>query len=181
MATLSASRRARQAGFTLVELLVSLLLLLLVFLLAGRLLVESGRIFAAAGRELRAPDDELALRALRADLRGGVPSGSWGADWSSEPLVLLEGARAVAWATDGERLFRAEASDAGEPPVQRAQLDGVIAFRWRVPVPGLFEVEIVRRRPEHAPLARVLSAGWRRRGETLETASLTIAARRSWW
>ena len=69
----------------------------------------------------------------------------------------------------------------GEPAVARIQLDRVVALRWRVPFPGLIDVELVRFRGERAPLARVLSAEWRRRGETLEATTFSVAARRSWW
>lgn len=181
MASVTAARPPREAGFSLLELIVSLLLLLLIFALAAQLLVESARIHASAARELRTTEDQFALRTLRADLRSGVPAGAWSDQWTSEPLVLREGARAIAWAADSERLIRAEAHEEDATPVERVQLDGVLAFRWRVPVPGLFDIEIVRRRPEHAPLARILSAEWRRQGETLEVATLSIAARRSWW
>lgn len=181
MATVTTPRRSGAAGFSLIELVVAMLLLLLVLALAGQLLVESGRIFSAAARELRSDDDDLALRWLRADLKGALPVEIWNPEWSSEPLVLLDGGRALAWAADEGRLLRAEAAEAGAAPTERVLLEGVVAFRWRVPTLGLIEVEIVRRRAEHAPLARVMSAEWRRRGETLEAASLSIASRRSWW
>jgi prepilin-type N-terminal cleavage/methylation domain-containing protein len=181
VATVTTTRRSGAAGFSLIELVVAMFLLLLVLALAGQLLVESGRIFSAAARELRSPEDDLALRWLRTDLKSGVPVEIFNPEWSSEPLVLLEDGRALAWAAEGERLLRAEAPEAGAPPTERILLEDVIAFRWRVPTLGLIEVEIVRRRPEHAPLARVMSAEWRRRGETLEAASLSIASRRSWW
>lgn len=180
MAPVSRTRPRAESGFSLIELLVALLLLLLIFALAGQLLVESGRIHAAVARDLRSVDDDLALRLLRADLRAGVPVSEWPVLWSSEPLVLRDGERAIAWAVDNERLIRAEAQE-DAPLAERVQLDGVLALRWRVPFPGLVDVEIVRRRPERAPLARALSAEWRRQGETLESASLSIAARRSWW
>ncbi len=181
MAAVTARPRRGAAGFSLIELVVAMLLLLLVLALAGQLLVESGRIFSASARELRTVDDDLALRWLRTDLRGGVPAEIWSPDWSSEPLVLFEGERALAWAADDGRLLRAEAPASGAPPAERVLLEDVVAFRWRVPVPGLIEIEIVRRRAEHAPLTRVMSAEWRRRGTTLEAATLSIAARRSWW
>lgn len=170
-----------ELGFSLVELLVAMLLLSLLLAIAAPLLVESGRIFASAGRALTAVDDAAPLRQLRADLRGAVPVGAWSPDWTSEPLVLRDGERAIAWAAEEERLSRAEVPEPGAEPAERVQLDGVVAFRWRVPLPGVVEVELVRRRPERAPLARVLSAQWRPRGETLEGALLTVAARRAWW
>jgi len=181
VAAVKGARPGSAAGFTLVELAISLLLLMLIFALSAQLLVETARIHAAAARELRATEDDFALRTLRADLRSGVPAGAWSELWTSDPLVLRDGERAIAWAADAERLIRAEAREDEATPVERVELDGVLGFRWRVPLPGLIEVEIVRRRPERAPLARVLSAQWRRQGETLEVASLSIAARRSWW
>ena len=182
MATLSRTRaRSRtEAGFSLVELLIALLLLVWILALAGQLLVESGRIHASVARELRETDDRFTLRLLRADLRSGVPAGASSAPWTSEPLALRDGDRAIAWGVEDGRLVRALAQG-GEPAVARVQLDRVVALRWRVPFPGLIDVELVRFRGERAPLARVLSAEWRRRGETLEVATLSVAARRSWW
>jgi len=170
-----------ELGFSLVELLVAMLLLSLLLAIAAPLLVEAGRIFASAGRALTAADDAAPLRQLRADLRGAVPAGAWSPDWTSEPLVLRAGERTIAWAAEASRLARAEVAEPGAEPAERVQLDGVVSFRWRVPFPGLVEVELVRRRPERAPLARVLSAQWQPRGETLEAALLTVAARRVWW
>ena len=50
-----------ESGVTLVELVVSMLVLTVALLIANGLLLEAVRIFSASGRELREPASELAL------------------------------------------------------------------------------------------------------------------------
>jgi prepilin-type N-terminal cleavage/methylation domain-containing protein len=65
-------RRRRQAGFTLVETLVALVLLVLVLAIAAQLLGETQQMLVDASRELRDPAAALVATRLRADVLGAT-------------------------------------------------------------------------------------------------------------
>ena len=93
-----------ESGVTLVELVVSMLVLTVALLIANGLLIEAVRIFSASGRELREPASELALRLLREDVRASspLPAGSGGPG----PLNCRRADRTDRWELVGDRLMR---------------------------------------------------------------------------
>jgi prepilin-type N-terminal cleavage/methylation domain-containing protein len=115
----------RQAGFTLVELMVSLVLLLLGLALAAQILMESAQLFAeAAGEQTDAPIP-LAIARLRGDV---LASSSFQVATGEEGLLLvLEGhpAGTVFYERVGEELRRGVLDAAGDPGETTAVLRGV--------------------------------------------------------
>jgi len=174
----ASSRGRAQSGFTLLELAISTLLLALVLAIAHGLLVESARILRASAERALRPEARLALRQLRRDVRSAPPR-STGGLWLSSPLDLALPEGLGRWErSDGalvRRLLARDGTDLGARPV----LDEVVAFRWRTTVPGLVEVEIVRRAPVGAPELRASTALWAREGETLERTLVVVSSRQA--
>lgn len=174
------SRQRSDAGFSLVELLVSMLVMLLVLMVTNGLLVESLRIFSNSGRELREPGTELALRLLREDLHASapLPAGIGG------PLLPVHFAldcrrpeRTDAWEMDGSRLVRRTYDLDGVLLGTRPMLDNMVTFEWWTPAPGLVELRLIRRKPAGASALRVATAAWKSVGESLEAAQVIAASR----
>jgi type II secretory pathway pseudopilin PulG len=163
-------RPRRGAGFTLVELAISLLVAGLVLGLAAQLLGEAQLAFVTVAREQRAPAAHLAAHWLRRDLRAArslAPGASWVA--SDGPLWLLRGEGWVCYELRGGALVRTAYDLGNLPGAARPILDGVASWSWRRPAAGLVEVTILHREP----LARLL----RVRADLARPASETRALR----
>jgi prepilin-type N-terminal cleavage/methylation domain-containing protein len=167
------ARRAR--GFTLVEVVVTLFVLAVALMIASGLLLESVRIFASSGRELREPPAELTLRLLREDVRASAPlfPGEGGAG----PLDCRRAERTDRWELVGDRLVRRGIGPLDEDLGARPMLDKVQGFAWSVPVPGLVEIRIVRRKPSGASAITSPTSAWRPISETVEVATLVAGSR----
>jgi prepilin-type N-terminal cleavage/methylation domain-containing protein len=156
-----AARRAC-AGFTLVEVVVTLGVLSIALGLAGRLLIESQLGLVRAATELANPMPRYALELLRLDLMQaeGVPMVM--PVWRSSPLELTfpAGAPRVRWELSEEGdVERILLDDAGRAIVRHVALRGVANWRWRpVPTaPRLVDVELTYRARDtsRVPLADV--------------------------
>lgn len=130
-----------EAGFSLVEMLVTLAVVAVALALAAGILVETHRMLAQAGLELRSPAPEAALDLLRAELQGaaGVSGGPVGGlGWTRDRLVLTRpDGVLVVYERDGVRLVRR----AGEG--ERTAVPGLVSWRWRRGAPRLVTVEVV--------------------------------------
>ncbi len=169
--------RRAERGFSLLELMIAVALMIVALALANELLIESQRRLAIGARAQLEPDDSLALRLLRDDLRAAAPIAGW-----SGPLDCRRPELTARWELTGEtlqrRTFDLDDVDRGA----RAMLDRVVAFRWRsIASPsssgGGVEVEIVRRRLEPGIALRAGSARWHQIAETLETTRVVAASR----
>lgn len=165
----------RESGFSLVELLVSTLVLLLVLLVTNGLLAESLRIFSNSGRELREPGTELALRLLRDDLHASrpLPAGSGG----HLGLPCHRPDRIEVWEMDENRLVRRTYDPTWNLLGTRPMLDGMIEFSWTTPGEGLVAVHLTRRKPAGASALRVATAAWKSVGDELEQAEVVAGSR----
>lgn len=166
-----------ERGFTLVEVAVATLLFLLVLLVTNGLLVESLRIFSLAGRELRQPNELLALRQLREDLHAALPPGPPDPIATSQPLVARQADAIAVWQLVDERLERRLWSLDGTDLGARPMLDGMISCRWRVIAPGLTQVDLVRRRPRPGRALGATTSAWRPHGQSLELATVLAGSR----
>jgi len=177
------NRTRGDSGFSLIELLVSMLVFLVVLLVTNGLLVESLRIFSNSGRELREPGTELALRLLREDLHASVPLAA-GIGSEDEPMNLgldcRRPDRTETWEMEGVRLVRRTYDPDGLLLGTRPMLDGMVSFEWWTPAPGLVQVRLVRRKPAGASALRVATAAWKSVGETLEAAEIAAGSRITW-
>lgn len=167
-------QRTREQGFTLVEVAIATLVFLLVLLVTNGLLIESLRRFSLSGRELREPQELLALRLLREDLHAAatpIPS------LPSDPLIARQADGFAVWQVVDHRLERRLYALDGSDLGRRPMLDEMVSFRWQVTAPGLTEIVLVRRRPLEGSGWRAATAAWRPLGETLEQAKVVVATR----
>jgi len=169
------NRQRSDAGFTLVDLLVSMVVMLLVLMVTNGLLVESLRIFSNSGRELREPGAELALRLLREDLHASAPLTPGISSHLGLPCRRPE--RKDVWEMDGNRLVR-RTYDLDENLLgTRPMLDGMITFEWSTDLNGTVHVVLTRRKPAGASALRVATAAWKSVGDTLERVEVVATSR----
>jgi prepilin-type N-terminal cleavage/methylation domain-containing protein len=170
------SARAKgEAGFTLIEIMVSMLVFLVVLMVTNGLLVESLRIFSNSGRELREPGTELSLRLLREDLHASAPIDAGASTHLGLPCRRPD--RTELWEMDGNRLVRRTLAPDGDLLGTRPMLDGMIEFEWWSLVDGTVHVQLTRRKPAGASALRVATAAWRSVGDTLEVAHVVAGSR----
>jgi prepilin-type N-terminal cleavage/methylation domain-containing protein len=175
---------SRQAGYSLVELLVALALLGVVVVVASGLFVELARLDAALARTARAPLLEPALARLRNDIQSAAAAGASPA-WSSAPLVLLleDGSR-LRYRVEAGLLERHAAAGAGRPWRPAGRAVAVAGWRWRAASPRVLVVEIeawsVRRAGEPAPAVRAAALSDATVRELLWIALRGGGGRRAW-
>jgi prepilin-type N-terminal cleavage/methylation domain-containing protein len=167
--------RRPDSGFTLVELLVSLLLVLLALALAAQILVESSQMLAdAAAEQLEAPLP-LATARLRSDILGAASF----TVLDGGDRLLLEGhpAGTVLYERAGDELRRIVLDAGGEPLGESVLLRGVAAWRCQGSGSRLVAVTIrYRRRAIRPSPLQTLPAHGRPGGEE-RTETLLLAPR----
>lgn len=115
------------AGFTVVELLISMALIVLALALAAQLLLESQRTFALAGRASLEPRAGQAVAWLTAD----VHAASWARSAADGALLLTghpEGT--MRWERQGETVWRTVIGADGKVRSRRPILERVIVWSW---------------------------------------------------
>jgi prepilin-type N-terminal cleavage/methylation domain-containing protein len=138
----------RQAGYTLLEMVVTLAVVAAALYLAAGMLREAHLLAAAAGRQLQDPlAGQLASR-LRADVQGARAVASpalprLAAPWSAAPLCLSEARNSglLCWQAVGGELQRRVVGEAGER-AEETWLRSLVEWRWRQPSPGLLDLEV---------------------------------------
>jgi len=117
----------RESGMSLVELLVSLALLSVVFLAAGPLIVQSIRVFGAAGRSLMDPDAVVAGAWLRQDVHSAYSVGT-GPD--NRMMLLMPEGKHVSYEQSGSSLVRRVYSAKGEVLSRQKIVPKIIGWGW---------------------------------------------------
>jgi prepilin-type N-terminal cleavage/methylation domain-containing protein len=141
------SRPTAQAGFTLVELLVALVVTMLALALAAQVLMESAQMLADAAAEQTDAPMPLVLARLRGDVRAAgrfrLLPGTGG-----EPALLLEGhpAGLVLYEKVGDELRRTVLDAAFQPRGSAPALRGVTGWSCSSIGPGLLVVSLSHRR-----------------------------------
>ncbi|HYN22698.1 MAG TPA: prepilin-type N-terminal cleavage/methylation domain-containing protein [Thermoanaerobaculia bacterium] len=131
-----------QAGFTLVELLVSLVITMLALALAAQVLMESSQMLVDAAAEQADSAMPLVVARLRGDVRAAASFHVVG------PALLLEGhpAGTVVYERAGEELRRTVLDGTGQILGSAPALRGVTGWSC-IPVgPGLLAVTLAHRR-----------------------------------
>lgn len=152
------------AGFTVLEMLVSFVVLAVAMTIASSLLLESQRRLAHSARRALEPTAAIALDQIRADVRAsrGILASDF--EWTWDPLVLSgHPAGTVRYEKRGAELVRRIFDRYGTPQGSgRVILLEVTVWRWRLdrtaPLP-LAEIELGHR--ETPPLGRLAAGGQR--------------------
>jgi prepilin-type N-terminal cleavage/methylation domain-containing protein len=185
---LAASRRTgRQTGFTLIEMVVSLLVVSLVLALGLQVLLETQFLFMKADQELGRPMPQLFARLLRRDAQGAAGIFAPQPTWTVQPLVLEEpdGTR-VRYQRDGGDINRQLFNESNVLINTRTLMQNVDSWQWRRLAPGLVEIQIaylIPRAPTSsiAPgLARLREGGVEPEILTLRFALRARPGRRTW-
>ena len=152
----------REAGFTLVETLISLLLLVLVVEIAAQLLGETQQMLVSSGREALDPAAALVATRLRADVLGA--SGAVAAlnpDLSCAYLELVGNPPGpIFYQLTAGALVRTVAAAGGAPPRSAVLLRGAISFHCATsslggPTVVLLDYRYRRSRTRRSPLPLV--------------------------
>ncbi len=120
-------RTRRTAGWTLLELIVTISLLTMALLLSGPLLHESLRHVVLEEQRALETQATLALRQLRAD----VTAARGVSEVPEEKLILsLPGQRQITYRLQGDELRRRLDNDQASGSGERTVLSDVSTFRW---------------------------------------------------
>ncbi len=163
-------------GFSVLELLISFVILLIATMIAGRLLLEAQARMSHSARQALEPVADIALKLIRADVRSAGRVPILDHEWSWEPLVLLgHPAGTVTYErTDGDLVRTVDAGDGSEPG-ERVVMRSVSIWRWRLapdaPLP-LVEIELGRR---EIPRFTLLAAAGQREAPIPVTRSHLLA------
>jgi len=148
--------RSGQAGFTLIELSISLALLLLALAIAAQLLMETAQLFAdASGESLDAPVP-LVLARIRSDVQGSVGAYPVVDEDGSLARVVIQGIdRQIVYGKAGGDLYRTV--ELGDGSLKQTTLlwQGITGWSCRQIDPkGLIELAVSyrRRTVPHTPL-----------------------------
>ncbi len=176
MTATGAARRKGAAGFSVLELLVSFVVLAIAMTLASELMLESQARLAHAARQAMDPVADLTLKQIRADVRASTQVAASDHEWNWTPLILTgHPVGAVQYEKIGTDLVRKIAGTAAAPGGQRVVMQHVRVWRWRVsqgvPLP-LIEIELAHR---VTPRLGLLSAAGRREAPILESRSHRVA------
>ena len=139
-----------QSGFTLIETVVSLLLVALVLTLGVRLLRESQLVFLDIQAVAVEPNARLVEAILRADIHGaravrrqlGSPQDIDG--WTTGPLLLdSDDSRGISYRREAGQLVRSVASDLDGESGRRTVLKRVSGWQWRQLPGGVVEIRLL--------------------------------------
>jgi len=167
--------RPRTKGFSLIELVVTLLLVGLILLMAVQLLIEVETTFVQWRRTLPDPVPQFAIQLLRSDIQrsratGGMPGNG--------PLALRQpDGSTIGYDNHFGRLVRTVIAADGTLQGERTLMRGVDLWSWNEAL-GLVEVQIAYRRHRDPGSRRRGGVGaLRSPGPTLETLTLRFTQR----
>ena len=141
-------RPYKEAGFTLIEICISMALLLVALLLAAQILMETSQLFAeTSGEALDAPVP-LVIARIRADVLGSTGTFPILDEDGTLNAVAVQGlGRQIFYQKIGDALFRRVVPLNGDPPEKPVLLwRGVTGWRCRVHGGNLVELEVTYRR-----------------------------------
>lgn len=140
-----------QAGFTLLEAVVSLFLVAIVMALAAGLIGDARRMVNASGRDATDPMPRYAIVTLHHDLAAArtVSTPLLPGFWVSDPLEIYSAEPGLARIhRSGDELIRTRLDPSGAVIHRRILLRGVTGWRWRKIGSNLVDVELRYRRTQ---------------------------------
>lgn len=146
-------RAGDEAGFTLIEVVVSFLVLSLVLVITSQVLMESHRQQARIARHAYGPPIAIVRKQMKADIRAGSAVGGAGLPllWSRDALVILKPGGQVRYSKVGMGLLREDFAGSVLRS-RRVMVPVVNLWRWRDLGVGV-QVEFTY--PEPRPLDRL--------------------------
>jgi prepilin-type N-terminal cleavage/methylation domain-containing protein len=151
------SSRRRQAGFTIVEMMIALVLLLVGLLIAADLLMESSRLYVETAGEALDNPAPLAVARMRADVQAAtsVTPQLSPLDGKLDSVHVQGGGQEIVYQKTGDSIYRTVYVPGGPPQ------DPVVLWRrvkdWSCEAgstgsPALLSVTYTRRTTPHTPL-----------------------------
>jgi prepilin-type N-terminal cleavage/methylation domain-containing protein len=152
------SSRRRQAGFTIVEMMVALVLLLVGLLIAADLLDESSRLFVETAGEALDNSAPLAIARMRADIQSATsvtPQFS-PLDGALTGVSIGGGGQEIVYQKIGDIIYRNVSLFPGGPPQDPVPLWRRVTF-WNcdpgsMDSPAILTIKYTRRTTPHTPL-----------------------------
>ena len=141
-------RRTDQAGFTLVETAVSLVLLLLALTLAAQILLETSQIFAETSGEGLDTPVPLVIARIRGDVQGSLSASLLlDGDGDLDALVLPGAGERILYRKQGNALYREVVPLNGDPPGRPVPLwRGVTGWSCQILDSNLVDLQVTYRR-----------------------------------
>lgn len=152
------SSRRRQAGFTIVEMMIALVLLLVGLMIAADLLDESSRLFVETAGEALDNPAPLAVARMRADIQNATsvtPQFS-PLDGTLDSIYVLGGGQKIVYQKTGDTIYRTVYPSPGGPPQDPGTLWRGVTF-WNcdpggMDSPAILTITYTRRTTPHTPL-----------------------------
>lgn len=136
----------REAGLSLVELLVALIILLIGLALAAEIGVRARALLARSARDGLRPPISAVLARMRADVQGAasfdLPVAALPSGWSEGELVLRGERGAVLYGMESSLLERVAFDPAGQETSRLPLVRDGAQWRWRPVDSGLLEISI---------------------------------------
>jgi prepilin-type N-terminal cleavage/methylation domain-containing protein len=172
-------RGQAQAGYSLLELMVTLAVMSVAMLLASTLIVQAMRLMQTTTRAIEDPQ-MLTHAWLRRDIHRAASLVSWSFSWSSDPLVLrLPSGETVAYAVDEGQLTRSRYDSLGDQLEHRVLLPAVQLWQWRTLAGAVVETQTRLKLAEDPIHAAAFEEPGRQRRSRLATEHLRLALRGS--
>lgn len=166
-------------GFTLLEMVVSLLLTMLILMLTAGLMNQIRLVFGREQRRVHEAVPQHALQLLRNDIHGAALVAAPSDIWTSGPLLLgTPDGGVVLWEHGADGLERTQSDADGESVSNRRLPAGFTGWRWRMVSPGLVDIELrLARRPTTGHGRFGGSAPWRDEAPRTRQLRLRLALR----
>lgn len=151
------SSRRRQAGFTIIEMMIALVLLLVGLMIAADLLMESSRMFVETSGEALDTPAPLADARIRADIQGAtsVTPQLSPIDGKLDSIHVRGGGEEIVYQKTGDAIYRVVYPASGPPQDPVILWRGVTAWSCEAgsqDAPALLSVTYARRSTPHTPL-----------------------------
>jgi prepilin-type N-terminal cleavage/methylation domain-containing protein len=159
MTRLPSPSRRRQAGFTIVEMMIALVLLLVGLMIAADLLMESSRLFVETAGEALDTPVPLAAARIRADIQNATSVTPLISPLDHSTLAGVDvqgGGQEIVYQKIGDVIYRSVVLFPGSLPQDPAPLwRGVTSWSCEAgstDAPALLTVTYTRRTTPHTPL-----------------------------
>lgn len=134
---------AQNAGYTVIELVITLGLVSVVTLAAAQLIAASARVYRSARQGTSYSGVISLTTSLRRDVQGSSSAVLQLPTWDQRPMELIgwDGGK-IRYSLDGEVLVRETFDSIGAPTGRRVIANGVSAWWWRLITPQTVEVRV---------------------------------------